>query len=258
VPHEDLFDVVDSLERERQVSRTLPEQLVNGKPAIGLVLEHENVEHVIWVEPRSRLLVRWESTIRGQDRKVTRYVHADFSYNEPVTAALFDLTPPSDYRVEQEGALELAPLTNEALQSPTLFVTKGIGPATFGMPREEVLRVFGPPDEIDERLQVYHYPSRGIDLMIAPGRGLWGIICRTQDVPAVKTRDYSGRTDAGIGMCATAEEIIAAYGAPDERVGSATGETLSYKGQHLHFSLHKGALVFIQHEWFIKSAAKRE
>ncbi len=258
IPGEDMFDVVDSLQRERQVSRILPEQLIDGTPAIGFVLGNEQFEHVVWVDPRSRLLVRWETTAYGKDGTITRHVHEDFAYNEPLSAALFDLTPPSGYRVEHQGVLELAPPTEDALQSPTLHVTQGIGPATFGMPREEVMRVFGPPDEIDERPQSLRYPSRGLELLVAPGRGLWGVICRTQAVAPERTRDYSGRTDKGIGMGATAEEIIAAYGPPDERVTTSTAETLSYKGQHLHFSLHGGALVLITHDWIVKRPTKSE
>ena len=170
VARDDLFDVVDALENNQRFARVLPEKLIEGVRAVGFELKGHSYEHLVWVDVRSRLLVRWETELRADDGQLTRRVHADFVYNEPLDAALFDLTPPSGFRVEQQGVPELAPLVDDALQSPNLNVGEGIGPARFGMSRDEVLRIFGPPDEIDEKLQSYRYPSRGVDLSISRAR----------------------------------------------------------------------------------------
>ncbi len=245
---DDLFDVVESLPHRGNVARTLPQQNVGGVQAVGFVLSGQSSEHVIWVEPRSRRLVRWEATIHDNSGTVTRHLYDNFDYDQVFDERLFDLTPPADYRIEQEGVPELAPVIDAELQSPTLFIGQGIGPARFGMSREEVVRVFGPPDEIVENLQSYRYASRGIELFISPQRGLWGIICRVQTVSLTRIRDYTGQTAEGIRMGATTDDIVAAYGPADARVSADSGETLSYQSLHIHFQFHRGKLVFIQQD----------
>lgn len=245
---QNIFDVVDALQNHEREAKILAERDVDGIRSIGFMLTGKSHEHTIWVDAQTRLLVRWETVSQDKSGATRRVVNADFVYGEPLDAALFDLTPPADYQVERRGAAELQPFLADAnLQSPTLFVGEGIGRVRFGMSLEEVEREFGKPDDVDLPVQSYKYLSRGIELFIGPGVGVWAIFCRTQGATSARIRDYSGKTDKGIGMGATAEAIIAAYGPPDKPRTGAGNETLGFKALHLDFSLSEGRLVFIQH-----------
>jgi outer membrane protein assembly factor BamE (lipoprotein component of BamABCDE complex) len=94
----------------------------------------------------------------------------------------------------------------------------GVGPVKFGMSRGQVLEVLGRPErtEASGRL-VYYLTSRGVHFVIGSRTGVRVIECWSAQYPKPLpgTVTFSGKTDKGIGMGASREEIIAAYGDPE-------------------------------------------
>jgi hypothetical protein len=68
-------------------------------------------------------------------------------------------------------------------------------------------------------LKILSYYSRGFELWILPEdrprHGLYAAACLGQHGFAVKSREFQGKTDKGIGLGANRSDIIKAYGAPD-------------------------------------------
>ena len=249
VQRDGLFEILDRLD-PGQVQQQLAERPFDGRRAVGFILQSDHTEHVLWVDVQSQRPLHWEFRRRHADGSTRHTVFSDFRYDEKFDPAEFELTPPAEYRTEIQGRAALAaPLADAALQSPTLVPHVGVGLARFGMSAAEVMRVLGEPDEIDENLQAYHYYSRGLDLSISPFTGLIGVICRAQPASSLQIRDFSGQTDRGIGMGATLDEIVAAYGPADQVAGEVSNATLTYHKLHLNFSLHEGRVVFIQMTW---------
>ncbi|MHC4345358.1 MAG: hypothetical protein ACYSUP_11810 [Planctomycetota bacterium] len=106
----------------------------------------------------------------------------------------------------------------------------GVGPVKFGMSRGQVMEVLGKPErtEASGRL-VYYLTSRGVHFVIGSRTGVRVIECWSAQYPKPSpgTVTFSGKTGKGIGMGASREEIVAAYGDPerlDEEIVATYGE----------------------------------
>ena len=136
----------------------------------------------------------------------------------------------------------------------------GVGPVKFGMSRGQVLAVLGQPERTEGGgVAIYYLTSRGVHFLIDPRRGVRSIECWSaqypKPFPGMVT--FSGKTDKGIGMGASREEIVAAYGEPEtveekivhvyvgpERVDSEhLLENLQYSQLRMTFVLTEGHLV---------------
>jgi hypothetical protein len=123
----------------------------------------------------------------------------------------------------------------------------GLGPIRFGMSEEEVIEHFGPPDRVftGQVTKLNYVPSRGLSFVMDPERGLQEICCWSEGMLPSRVTTFAGRTKAGIGIGATQEDIIAAYGRPDRTSTDSKGVTqnLHYDRLKARFSLRDGALV---------------
>ncbi len=125
----------------------------------------------------------------------------------------------------------------------------GIGPVRFGMSKDQVIEHFGRPDKVmAEGTKLNYVSSKGLGFTVDSELGLQMIQCWSDNWPtelpfAVTT--FTGRTKEGIGIGATQEEIVAAYGQPD-RTGTDSNkgviQNLDYDKLRTRFSLLEGKL----------------
>jgi len=242
----------------QDVLENLPEQTIDGKKAIGyrvrLALGDHKMEARVWVDPKTLLPVRIEQSEKDQaGREAGQWVLMDFAFDVPLDAALFRMTPPEGYTLISRGsATPLPPPPRDADKlAPTVTPGVGIGPARFGMSKEEVIKVLGPPDSIppEGRGIMLTYFSRGFQVDVTPKRGLVIIHCVTQKFFFTKVNDFRGKTKEGIAMGASEKMIEQAYGKPDSREinGPATAypTNLHYRKLNVIFTLFEDKLVGI-------------
>jgi hypothetical protein len=198
----------------RNPTKTLPPREIDGKPAIGFGVTLNGHSGTVWVDQRTKLPVRFE--LGNDDGKE---VWTDIVFDAPLAASLFDLTPPAGYKVDTFGVSTLAPEPDDpALAAPIVMPRVGLGPARFGMTKEEVIKVLGKPDRefVQGKLTFLSYYSRGFELQIMPEdhrlHGFYHASCLGQYGFGVKLREFRGKTDKGIGLGASRADIEKAYG----------------------------------------------
>jgi outer membrane lipoprotein-sorting protein len=239
----------------QDVLENLPEQAIGGKKAVGYRVRFgvgaNKKEARVWVDPKTKLPVRIEQSEKDQaGREIAQLACTDFVFDAPLDAALFRMTPPEGYKVVTMGtATALPPAPNEADKAaPLVTPGVGIGPARFGMSKEEVIKVLGPPDSIPPEGKgiMLLYFSRGFQVDVTPKRGLVGIHCVTQKTFLTKVNDFRGKTKEGIAMGASEKMIEQAYGKPDSRTTNGPATTyLRYNNPDLQLTLFDDKLVGI-------------
>jgi hypothetical protein len=122
----------------------------------------------------------------------------------------------------------------------------GIGPVKFGMSKEEVIKHFGPPDKVlADGTKLNYVSSRGLSFTVNPELGLQEIGCWSEGMLPSHATTFAGKTKEGIGIGASEEEIVAAYGLPD-RTSSGSGDiikNLHYDKLSSKFSLKEDKLM---------------
>ncbi|MHC4153494.1 MAG: hypothetical protein ACYST6_00995 [Planctomycetota bacterium] len=122
----------------------------------------------------------------------------------------------------------------------------GVGPVKFGMSRGQVMEVLGQPERTEGGgVAIYYLTSKGVHFLIDPRRGVRSIECWSaqypRPFPGMVT--FSGKTDKGIGMGASRQEIVAAYGDPERVDSEGLLENLRYSQLRMTFVLTEGRLV---------------
>ena len=103
----------------------------------------------------------------------------------------------------------------------------GIGPVKFGMSKEEVLKHFGQPDKVfADGTKLNYVSSKGLSFTVDSELGLQEIGCWSEGMLPSRITTFAGRTKEGIGIGASEEEIVAAYGQPDR---TSTDTKVSFK-----------------------------
>lgn len=126
----------------------------------------------------------------------------------------------------------------------------GIGPVQFGMSKDQVIEHFGRPDKVmAEGTKLNYVSSKGLGFTVDSELGLQMIQCWSDNWPTELPFDvttFTGRTKEGIGIGATQEEIVAAYGQPD-RTGTDSNkgviQNLSYDKLRIKFSIWQDKLI---------------
>jgi hypothetical protein len=122
----------------------------------------------------------------------------------------------------------------------------GIGPVKFGMSKEEVIKHFGPPDRVlSDGTKLNYVPSRGLSFTVDSELGLQEIGCWSEGMLPSRVTTFAGRTKEGIGIGASEEEIVAAYGQPDRTSTGSKGviKNLHYDKLSAKFSLKEDKLM---------------
>ncbi len=231
-----------------QAVKKLPDTEIDGKKVQGFLVpcgeEECRVELTVWVDPATRLPVRFESGGKEEGRAFRHRTH-DIVYDAKLDEVLFSLKAPEGYALETQGVAELRPVPDKQdLFAPEVKPGVGLGPVKFGMSKDEVIKALGQPDKIDQRGIALDYLSRGYSLHVSPQRGLMMIICYTQKTFFVKVNDFKGRTAEGVIMGSTRADVEKAYGKPDEAENNGPQTTyLRYPKKGLEFTLFGDKLV---------------
>ena len=125
----------------------------------------------------------------------------------------------------------------------------GIGPVRFGMSKDQIIDHFGKPDQIFEgQVTKLHYvPSCGLNFAVDAKLGLQEIGCWSEGMLPSRVSTFAGKTKEGIGIGASEQEIVAAYGQPDSTsTASSPGgiiQNLHYDKLGTRFSLKEDRLM---------------
>jgi len=153
---------------------------------------------------------------------------SNFKYDVELDDSLFSLTPPEGYAVTTRGTPQKRRSAQWPAEKLLLTVGEGIGPAKFGMSKEQVVKLLGEPEEKGEAKQLvgrtgatwkaesWYYNSQGLRIGFSslpePG-GLSSITCRPGNF---RSRGFQGKTSEGIGLGSSPEDVRRAYGYPTE------------------------------------------
>ncbi|HVC95962.1 MAG TPA: hypothetical protein VND64_19895 [Pirellulales bacterium] len=220
----------------------------NGKKVLRFAFSNLG-EYVVLADPDTKRPLRMELKLdKGlPGNRPFREVFTDFVFDAPVSESLFKLDIPPGYTVERcEEPRDRKPVDTRAL---VVSPTKGVGSVRMGASKDEVVAFFGSPDWIESRrspgrslapgkkpvrgeaevaLERLHYNSLGFEVMVSSVDGMTEFRCLPVGTIA---RMFLGKTDSGIQLGASIDDVIRGHGAPE--VKSQLRETgLRY--------LHKG------------------
>ena len=136
--------------------------------------------------------------------------------------------------------------TEDTVEELIIEPLVGIGPVRFGMSKSEIVKHFGEPDKVlAEGTKLHYVPSRGLSFTVDTELGLQEISCWSEGMLPSGVTTFAGRTKEGIGIGATQEEIVAAYGQPDRRSTDSKEviQNLHYDKLQAKFSLQEGKLI---------------
>jgi len=122
----------------------------------------------------------------------------------------------------------------------------GIGSVQFGMSKEEVIKHFGPPDKVlADGTKLNYVSSKGLSFTVDSELGLQEIGCWSEGMLPSRVTTFAGKTKEGIGIGASEEEIVAAYGQPDRTSTGSKGviQNLHYDKLSAKFSLKEDKLM---------------
>lgn len=218
------------------------------------------------VDPETKLPLRMEfASDQARPRSdASREVITDFLFDAPVNEALFDVSVPAGYAVARcEEPANRKPIDMKSLVVST---KQGVGFLPIGASKAQVIAAFGPPDQIEQQrhaaivapapgksapkkeaavvFEELHYNSLGFELSLSSADGVTQF--RTFDVGPL-ARPFLGKTDAGIAVGASIDDVVRAYGPPERRIGIRDG-VLDYFHQGWSFVFYGGKLA-----WFTAS-----
>ncbi len=123
----------------------------------------------------------------------------------------------------------------------------GIGSVQFGMTKDQIIEHFGQPDQVFEGqvTKLSYVPSQGLNFAVDAELGMQEIGCWSEGMLPSRVTTFGGKTKEGIGIGATEEEIVAAYGQPDRTSTDSRGiiQNLHYDNLSARFSIKDGKLM---------------
>ena len=105
-------------------SRPLGEKQIDGVRAVGFRLDDKTGSTDVWVDPKTSLPIRVETTFLGETK--VEVVMTNFQYDVELDESLFNFDPPSDYTVREMG-LSLAPASIKDLADMLRFGAENNG-----------------------------------------------------------------------------------------------------------------------------------
>lgn len=272
---QDIVATLRSLHRSADAF-SIATKTIDGIDCPGFRIEERDATLLVWVNPTTHLPVRAErsydkaiNSASDQDVVSVTERYDNMKFDEPLADELFSVTPPEGYVVTTEGT---PPADRRELFSNPLVVTPnvGVGPLKFGASEEEIFRLLGKPNSesisvpnvpIDDKtsnvggqerpagaslvvltkFHILNYPGLGLSLTVEANDGLVGIQCMGQDSLGATGRTFRGATDLGIRIGASEQEVIKAYGIPDEgpTYSEGTKGNLKYRDLHVEFVMNE-------------------
>jgi len=245
----------------------LPPKQIGGVECEGFRIEERQSTLRVWIDPKTHLPVLVDRVYSEADKDVGNFkiTYDDMHFDIPVSDMMFSIVPPADFVVTTVGT---PPADRKEPFAEPLVVTPnvGVGPLKFGMLRAEIVRLLGKPDsetvslpmvpitdktsEIDEvprprgatlvvltELHILKYNGLGMLLTVEATEGLRGIHCFGQDSLGAEVRTFRGATAEGIRIGSSIEDILKAYGKPNETPLKSVGHEMTYDRSHLKFAL---------------------
>ena len=244
-----------------QATRKLGERMLDGRKVIDFSVNMDGGESKVTVDAATKLPIRIElSHSPRSGGKPIREVTSDFVFDASLDESQFRIVPPAGYSVARHTRGEPNPQDGSSL---VVSPETGIGPARFGMSRDDVIRVLGEPnwrkehryaDNLQPRPELTSknaadakyvmtelgYDARGFRLAIGTPGGLHSIHCFNQTSMGPSVHDFQGKTREGIRLGASPDDVKKAYGEPEATMGS---DNYWYAKRGWEFSFRNGKLV---------------
>lgn len=170
----------------------------------------------VWSDPATKLPVRLELRYADVDGRELAFLIDKIEFDVALDDKLFDMTIPPGLQIAGLSADQLKPKPGEEEAAKlTLVPREGVGEVKFGMSREQIVAILGEP-EFTLHNSYLCYPSKGLQLVLV-GREpdkLEQIIANPFDAANLTRNDFPGRTDKGIRIGSTKQEVRDAYGEP--------------------------------------------
>jgi outer membrane lipoprotein-sorting protein len=249
LPPVNLYEHIRNLPADAS-ARALPGKKLDGKEVLGFVVKVQDQDLTVWADAKTRLPVRIEAEDKN-DKEKTSIVIDEFVFDKELDASRFSFEPPAGYKVETRGTATFpdAP-ADPKLKDLIMTPLEGLGPVKFGMTRADVEKLLGKPDGVEELgkngFVNLNYGSRGYFLGVSKNLGLVMISCVAQKTMITRVRDFSGKTDKGVALGASTEDIIKAYGKPDSKETNMGSTYLTYNKLQANFTLFSDKLVQMQ------------
>jgi hypothetical protein len=230
-----------------KITRAVPDELRGKNAQMALSL---------WVDPGTNLPVEGEGTINGE-----AFRFSGLKWDQEMKDADFAMTVPDGWKLQDMGGIKLAdlksPPTTQEASSLILKPGIGIGELKFGDSKDRVIALLGTPEKEQQVGDIVElsYPSKGLGVGVVQSRGLPGVTSigamTKKSAGPFAMNDFPGKTDKGIAMGATAEQVLAAYGAPSSQIAQEKApipqspSVMSYDKLGLIFTLRDGQVVAI-------------
>jgi outer membrane lipoprotein-sorting protein len=253
-PSMNFYDVLRKLPADAK-ARPLPARKLDGKDVLGFAVPapaesncFQGLELTVWADAKSRLPVRIEAAATDEKGNAVEIVLDQLVFDQALDAKPFALEAPAGYTLKSSGTAEFPiPPADPALRELVITPREGIGPVRFGMSRAEVEKALGKADGAEEvgrnGFVNLSYASRGFYIGVSKALGVLTITCASQQTTIARLRDFSGKTDKGIGLGARIAEVIQVYGKPDRKETNQGSTYLSYNQLHADFTFFGDRLV---------------
>ncbi len=222
-------------------------------------------QFVVYVDPKTHLPLRMELNIeKGSGDQPYREVTTDFVFDAPVDESLFEIKVPAGYAVarceEPKGRKPID--TRSWIASPE----KGLGPVPMGSTKERIIALVGTPDLIEETYRGFevfrnpggpalpgqkeivrerlNYRSLGFNIEVSSREGMTGFGLYGRLLCFDSARDFLGNTDRKIGLGASIDDVVRAYGTPDVK-SHLREDVLHYFHKGWSFLFRDGKLASI-------------
>jgi outer membrane lipoprotein-sorting protein len=120
------FSGIDNLRNLADIKgEPIGKKQIGEVEAQGFRIQKNGMSHIAWIDPKTRLPLVIEHTLRTGDKDVTMTM-SDFVFDAPLDDALFSLKPPADYKIT-EGQLEIATPEESLVQLLRLYAEKTDG-----------------------------------------------------------------------------------------------------------------------------------
>ncbi|MEX2142494.1 MAG: hypothetical protein WD894_24790 [Pirellulales bacterium] len=248
-------------------AKKLPDRKVNGRMVSEFVLQIDDQDYTVTVDPKTKLPIRMEVVRKKQPEKgqgEVREVYTDFVFDAPLDESLFRIEAPAGYEVVNRVPRNDQPQPPETMQL-VVSPEDGIGPVTYGTKVADIVRLLGEPDWRDDKEDVgpvpfpgaephpkavkkvrteLAYDRRGFRLMADDKRGLYSIHCFNKRGGVISTElGFRGKTKEAIALDASLDEVLKTYGKPDAQMDSLY---LFYRKRGYEFMFRDKKLVSIQ------------
>lgn len=170
--------------------------------------QSEAIHVDVWVHPRTHLPVRAELEFSESPQDTVLFDNIQFDV--PVLDEMFVSEIPEGYQIVGLAEKDLQPPLNEAQAAElTIIPGVGVGRIRFGMSSQEISEILGEPEFVQHDSYLC-YPSKGLQFIVG-GNELQTIIANPGDAPSLVQHDFPGRTDKGMGIGSTMEQLMEAY-----------------------------------------------